>query len=73
MKRRNAIYSLSILSGLLILCSPLLRSAADQTYEDMKMLVEVLNLIKDNYVQEVETKKLVYGAAAGMVKALDPF
>jgi len=73
MNRRTFRVSLPLVVGLLILCHPLVRSAADQTYEDMKMLVEVLNLIKDNYVQEVDTKKLVYGAAAGMVRVLDPF
>src|SRR2546423_6237992 len=73
MNRRHMVFSLPVLAALLVFCSPTLRSAADQTYEDMKMLVEVMNLIKDNYVQEIETKKLVYGAATGMVKVLDPF
>ncbi len=73
MNRRHMIYSLPVLVALLVLSSPALRSAADQTYEDMKMLVEVMNLIRDNYVEDVETKKLVYGAAAGMVRGLDPF
>src|SRR5882672_4847179 len=73
MNRRYMNVTLPVLAVLLIFCSPTLRSAADQTYEDMKMLVEVMNLIRDNYVQDVETKKLVYGAASGMVKMLDPF
>src|ERR1041385_5702935 len=73
MNRRHMALSLPLLAALLIFCSPVLRSAADQTYEDMKMLIEVMNLIRDNYVQEIETKKLVYGAAAGMVRVLDPF
>jgi carboxyl-terminal processing protease len=73
MNRRPLFFTVSILTALLVFCSPALRSAADQTYEDMKMLIEVMNLIRDNYVQEVETKKLVYGAAAGMVRVLDPF
>ncbi len=59
--------------ALLVFCHPVVRSAADQTYESMKMLVEVLNLIKDNYVEEVQAKKVVYGAASGMVRVLDPF
>ena len=66
-------FTVPLLVALMVFCSPVLRSAADQTYEDMKMLIEVMNLIRDNYVQEIETKKLVYGAAAGMVKELDPF
>jgi carboxyl-terminal processing protease len=73
MNRRHMTFTLPILAALLIFCSPVLRSAADQTYEDMKMLIEVMNLIRDNYVQEIETKTLVYGAAAGMVRVLDPF
>ncbi len=73
MNRRTMAFTIPLLAVLLVFCSPILRSAADQTYEDMKMLIEVMNLIRDNYVQEVETKKLVYGAAAGMVRGLDPF
>src|ERR1019366_8009181 len=73
MNRRHMKFTLPLLAALLILCTPVLRSAADQTYEDMKMLIEVMNLIRDNYVQEIDTKKLVYGAAAGMVRVLDPF
>jgi carboxyl-terminal processing protease len=73
MKRRHLGFTVGMIASLMLLCNPLVRSAADQTYEDMKMLVEVLNLIKDNYVQEIDTKKLVYGAAAGMVRVLDPF
>ena len=73
MKRRHIQWTLPLLAALILFCSPVLRSAADQTYEDMKMLIEVMNLIRDNYVQDIEVKTLVYGAAAGMVKALDPF
>src|ERR1700683_1937873 len=73
MKRRNITVVFAFMLALMVFCQPLVRSAADQTYEDMKMLVEVMNLIKDNYVEEIDTKKLVYGAAAGMVRVLDPF
>jgi len=73
MNRRPITWTLPLLAALLIFCSPVLRSAADQTYEDMKMLIEVMNLVRDNYVQDVDVKNLVYGAAAGMVKTLDPF
>lgn len=71
---RSRFLMISVLTGGLVLAShPTVRSAVDQTYEDMKMLVEVINLIKDNYVKEVDTRKVVYGAASGMVKVLDPF
>ncbi len=73
MKRRSLIGMISFILLLMIFCQPIVRSAADQTYEDMKMIVEVLNLIRDNYVVDIGTQKLVYGAASGMTKVLDPF
>jgi len=48
-------------------------AAADRTYEQLKILVDILDYIKENYVEEVESGKLIYGAASGMVKTLDPF
>lgn len=47
--------------------------AADKTYEQLKILVDILDYIKENYVEEMDTGKLIYGAAAGMVRTLDPF
>ena len=49
------------------------KTPADNTYEQMKLLVDVLGYIQDNYVEEVDSQKLVYGAAEGMVRTLDPF
>ena len=49
------------------------KTPADNTYEQMKLLVDVLGYIQDNYVEEVDSQKLVYGAAEGMVHTLDPF
>jgi carboxyl-terminal processing protease len=48
-------------------------AAIDKTYEQLKILVDILDYIKENYVEEIESKKLIYGAATGMVKTLDPF
>lgn len=59
--------------GVLLFTQPAVRSAVDQTYEEVKLLVDVLNLIRDNYVDEVPPRKLVYGGAGGMVRVLDPF
>ena len=46
MKRRQIKISLILGVTLMLFCHPAVRSAADQTYENMKMLVEVLNLVK---------------------------
>lgn len=47
--------------------------ATEETYSQIKLLVDVLTLIQEHYVEPVETKKVIYSAAAGMTKALDPF
>ena len=63
--------------GAVIMAAPLRaappKTAADNTYEQMKLLVDVLGYVQDDYVEEVDSQKLVYGAAEGMVRALDPF
>ena len=59
-----------------VLASPLkaeIKPVPDKTYEQMKLLVDVLGYIQDNYFEEVDSQKLVYGAAEGMVRTLDPF
>jgi carboxyl-terminal processing protease len=41
-------------------------------YQKIRTFVEVLSLVKRNYVEEVDEKDLVYGAIRGMLKSLDP-
>ncbi len=48
------------------------RATEDDTYKELKLFSEVLDLVERNYVQEVEPKKIIYGAIDGMLKALDP-
>jgi carboxyl-terminal processing protease len=52
---------------------PPVRSSVNQTYEQIKLLVDVLQHVKEQYVEEVQQTDLIYGAAAGMVRTLDPF
>ncbi len=47
--------------------------AMDKTYGQLKVLVDVMELIRENYVEPIDTQKLVYGAARGMVDQLDDF
>ncbi|MBI1810955.1 MAG: S41 family peptidase [Nitrospirae bacterium] len=46
--------------------------AEGEGYEYLKVFTEVLSLVKKNYVEEVTTKDLVYGAIKGMLNSLDP-
>ena len=46
--------------------------AEGESYEYLKVFTEVLSLVKKNYVEEVKTKDLIYGAIKGMLNSLDP-
>ncbi|MCL5024549.1 MAG: S41 family peptidase [Nitrospirae bacterium] len=41
-------------------------------YENIRIFTEALSIIKRNYVEDVKTKNLVYGAIKGMLNSLDP-
>ncbi|RME14520.1 MAG: S41 family peptidase, partial [Bdellovibrio sp.] len=47
-------------------------SFARDRYEDLQLFAQVLNLVQQYYVEEVPTKKLIYGGIKGMLKELDP-
>ena len=67
-------YLLWIFAAFLVgMMFPRAYSTVDQTYQQLRVLVEVLELVKDNYVEDVDTQKLVYGAADGVVRQLDDF
>lgn len=58
--------------GKVILFSPA-QAIDNQFYSQIKLFTEVLSLVQDKYVEEVDTKELIYGAASGMVRTLDNF
>ena len=41
-------------------------------YEDLKIFTDVLGLLQKEYVEETDSKDLVYGAVKGMLETLDP-
>ncbi len=41
-------------------------------YEYIGLFTDVMTIVKKNYVEEVDSKKLIYGAINGMLAALDP-
>ncbi|MDE6570984.1 MAG: S41 family peptidase [Alphaproteobacteria bacterium] len=69
----------------LALCGPMVAGAADkakdepvthltdeQIYEELKKLALVFEVARDNFVEEADEKKMLEGAMAGMLGALDP-
>ncbi|HEX9898738.1 MAG TPA: peptidase S41, partial [Candidatus Methylomirabilis sp.] len=47
-------------------------TAIEDTYEKLKVFTEILSLVQANYVDEVKSKELIYGAVKGMLETLDP-
>ncbi len=46
--------------------------AASTRYDDLSLFTNVLNLVRRNYVEEVDERTLVHGAVQGMLLELDP-
>jgi carboxyl-terminal processing protease len=78
MQTKNRLFIISValisaLFGALVMGGINARSVdAEGTYEELRSFVDVLTVIKKNYVDEVKTKDLVTGAIKGMLSALDP-
>ncbi len=43
-----------------------------QTYDQLRLFTDALNIVQRNYVEEPETQELVRGAIKGMLTSLDP-
>jgi carboxyl-terminal processing protease len=52
--------------------SPEVGAASDDVYEELETFTNVLAIIQKNYVEDVDTQKLVEGAINGMLISLDP-
>lgn len=68
-----------ILTGIALFLSvsyvalPPVRAAVDKTYDQLRLLVDVMGLVQENYVEVKDSKDLIVGAIHGMVRTLDPF
>jgi carboxyl-terminal processing protease len=47
-------------------------SGASPRYQDLSLFSSVLDLVRKNYVEDVDEEKLVHGALRGMLQELDP-
>lgn len=62
---------LAVLAGLHLTVNNVL-AVSQVTYEKLRVFSEVFSLVKQNYVEEVDEKAILYGAIHGMLKTLDP-
>ena len=69
-----------VLAGVIVLAAALfvpgayrnLSADKEQTYEGLKIFSDVIDMVQKNYVDEVDSKKLIEDAIQGMVGSLDP-
>jgi len=52
--------------------SPKVSALSNNVYEELKIFTDVLGLLQKEYVEETNSKDLVYGAIKGMLETLDP-
>lgn len=72
---RIVLISIFLLLGLVLVRNldiTTLKATAEDRYVELQNFSKVLNLVQQYYVEEVDTKKLIYGAIKGMLKELDP-
>ncbi len=50
----------------------MVKAQGEERYAELQSFSKVLNLIQQYYVEEVDSKKLIYGAIKGMLRELDP-
>jgi len=73
--RRSTIFLMFLATVVtLTLLLPLANSAKrnERNYEKLELIAKVLHFVQNNYVEEVESKDLIYGAIKGMMSKLDP-
>jgi carboxyl-terminal processing protease len=76
--RRRIFNRYTLITGLVMACVlslvtvPGVRVAAEERYQELQLFAKVLNLVQQYYVEEVDTKKLIYGGIKGMLRELDP-
>ncbi|MFA5320249.1 MAG: S41 family peptidase [Candidatus Omnitrophota bacterium] len=44
----------------------------DELYREVELFSDALTIVQDDYVDDISTKKIIYGALKGMLASLDP-
>jgi carboxyl-terminal processing protease len=70
--RAGTLILVAFAASLIVGVSNFEAAAGKETYDKLKVFSEVLSLVEANYVDEIDTQRLVQGAIRGMLKELDP-
>jgi carboxyl-terminal processing protease len=49
------------------------RRQEESIYRNIELFIDVVEIVKDQYIESVEDKELIYGALKGMLLSLDPY
>ncbi len=74
-QRRTILWSVLIFFALILADSGFhkkLAAGTDDTYKELRMFTDVLDIVEKNYVDSVDSKELIRGAIKGMISTLDP-
>lgn len=71
-KRPTRIYLVLSFVGLLLVGGATATSASRNAYTNMKTYTHIFSNVYDKYVDEVDSKELIYASIRGMMKSLDP-
>ena len=72
-KRLNKVVTIAAVLFFLGTLFPYAYGAADRGLKKLRTLIDVMEYIKENYVEQTDTDQLVTGAIKGMVRELDDF
>jgi carboxyl-terminal processing protease len=73
-RHKKAVVLLAGLAFLLMSWSTITAKTSSENqdvYQYLKLFSDVLNIVQDNYVEKIDSKKLMYGAVSGMLRELD--
>lgn len=75
MRRTDVIWLLAVVVILVVSATPFGASATKEQdlYEEYKILTTMIQMVLDNYVEEVDPKTIFAGAYNGVASALDPY
>lgn len=74
MRRNKAIFLTAVflvLSAQALMCAEQVKQKKDDLYEKVELFASAVSLIRSEYVNDVNSKDLIYGALKGMMMSLD--
>jgi carboxyl-terminal processing protease len=78
MKQKKSVVALGVAGCFLLIgllaWLPVRNAGAEtpDTYQDLRLFSEILSIVQNNYVEEIDSRKLIQGAINGMLATLDP-